>query len=84
MSQMKKRELILPISFGIVAIMAGLIIIITGELGLGIGDTVTRFDGMERLYGIWPIIIGVVFISLFVAKYKSSNKKISNKEENNI
>lgn len=68
---MKKlnKELIAAYIFGGLAILAGVIILIFGEIGRGIGDTIYQFRGFERLYGFYPIVIGGFIIFAFRVKH---------------
>lgn len=63
------KELIAVCIFGSLAIFAGVIILIFGETGSGIGGTVYKFRGLERLYGLYPIIIGGFIIFAFRVKH---------------
>ena len=39
----------------------GLQILIQGELGAPTTDAVYAFDGLERLYALWPLFLAVFF-----------------------
>jgi hypothetical protein len=69
------KELLLVYIFSSLAILLGLIIIIFGEVGRGIGESIYVFKGAERLYGFYPIAIGIFFIWAFRLKYNLNNKK---------
>jgi len=69
------KELLLIYIFSSLAILLGLIIIVFGEVGKGIGESVYKFEGLERLYGLYPIAIGIFFIWVFRFKYSLNNKK---------
>jgi hypothetical protein len=68
---MKKfnKELICAYIFGVFAILTGLVILIFGEIGRGIGDTIYQFKGFERLYGFYPIVIGAFIVWVFRVKH---------------
>ncbi|MGB5445343.1 MAG: hypothetical protein WBM99_07525 [Psychromonas sp.] len=56
------KYLLIGYGFGGFAVLLGLVILIFGEVGRGIGDTVYQFRGFERLYCLYPIFIGLLFI----------------------
>lgn len=72
---MKKRDLYMVYVFGGIAILGGLKIIIVGEIGRAIGESLYRFEGLERLYGLYPIAIGSLAIWLFRWKYKEEKEE---------
>lgn len=63
------KELLGAYIFGGLAILLGIVIILFGEIGRGIGDTIYKFRGLERLYGLYPIAIGSIAIWAFRIKY---------------
>ncbi len=70
-----KKELIVAYIFGFSAIVLGIIIILFGKVGGVTGNTLYKFDGFERFFGLYPIGVGSFIIWAFRFKYHSKKKK---------
>ena len=64
------RDLIIGYAFSLLAILGGIVIILFGEISSGIGDGAFRFDDWERLYGLYPIALGSLFLWGFRIKHQ--------------
>lgn len=56
--------------FGLVGLYAGLTIIFLGKISTGRVNNYHSFDGLERLFGLWPIFLGSLFILFAYAHFK--------------
>jgi hypothetical protein len=56
--------------FGLVDLYAGLTIIFLGKISTGRVNNYHSFDGLERLFGLWPIFLGSLFILFTYAHFK--------------
>jgi hypothetical protein len=56
--------------FGLVGLYAGLTIIFLGKISTGMANNYHSFDGLERLFGLWPIFLGSLFILFTYAHFK--------------
>lgn len=62
--------------FGAIATAAGIYILIFGEMGRGIGDTIYHYDGLERMvHSLYCFVIGGASIWAFRFKAKIELKK---------
>ncbi|MEJ6475172.1 hypothetical protein [Pseudoalteromonas piscicida] len=69
------KELVIVYIVAGLAILSGLVILVFGEVGRGIGETLFKFDGWERLYGLYPIAIGLIAIWGFRIKHSANDDK---------
>ena len=56
--------------FGLVGWYGGLTIIFVGRISSGRVNGYHSFDGLERLFGLWPIFLGSLFVLFAYAHFK--------------
>jgi hypothetical protein len=73
------KYLLIGYGFGGFTVLLGCVILIFGEVGRGIGNTVYQFRGFDRLFCLYPMFIGLLFI--FGGRAKHSEYINKDKED---
>ncbi len=69
--------------FGLFGWYGGLMIIFVGKIGSGRVNGYHSFDGIERLFGLWPIFIGSLFVLFAYAHFKDLINGIEDEKHDN-